>query len=176
MMLSGKLGVSSVPRLAYTPRGSSDSIRYRAMWDGSFQPSCGCGIGVQIFKNNELIVSVSAPVSTDDATRCEALGPVLICLLLSRLGPGYVHVYGDSKYVCGLLDGQYKASDVQLYNCSEIVRDTLKFWKVRVTWIPRDQNSECDSLARLAVVQQAPQVTVAPSEAPFHARGWESIV
>jgi hypothetical protein len=67
---------------------------------------------VEIYEGDLLLVSVSVPVVADDATRCEALGPVLISLLLSRLARGLVDLKGDSKYVCGLLDGTYRAEDV----------------------------------------------------------------
>lgn len=95
-----------------------------------------------------MLLSVSVPVRASDATRCEALGPVLISLLLSVLNRGYICFKGDSKYVCGLLDSTYRSDDVQLYNCSEIVRDVLSNWWLHVTWIPREQNSRCDLLAR----------------------------
>lgn len=52
------------------------------------------------------------PVSATDATRCEALGPPLIALLLSRLPQYKVIVHGDSLYVCKLLDSAVFTSDI----------------------------------------------------------------
>ena len=71
-------------------------------------------------------MSVSVPVSASDATRCEALGPVLISLLLARFPAGYVHLQGDSKYVCDLLSGIHTATDIHLSNCCELVKDVLQ--------------------------------------------------
>ena len=70
-------------------------------------------------------MSISVPVHATDATRCEALGPVLISMIMSRFADGCLHLKGDSKYVCSLLDGATRSLDVHLYNCTEVVKDVL---------------------------------------------------
>ena len=55
-------------------------------WDGSFGPE-GAGIGISISEvDGQGIATFGVPVFATDATRCEALGPALAALLLSRLG------------------------------------------------------------------------------------------
>ncbi len=58
-----------------------------------------------MFEGDTLLLEAYAPVAVGDATRCEAYGPVLLSLLLARLPGSYLTLSGDSKYVCGLLDG-----------------------------------------------------------------------
>ena len=106
---------------------------------------------MELFLGDTCLCSISVPVLASDATRCEALGPVLISMLVARLGGRCLHLKGDSKYVCGLLDNVHRTVDIQLYNCAQLVKDVLATWCVEVEWIPRDQNSRCDSLARAAV-------------------------
>ena len=60
----------------------------------------GAGIGVTIHLAGSLLLTASIPVSGHDATRVEALGPLLIALLLSQFPRGSLYLYGDSKFVC----------------------------------------------------------------------------
>ena len=98
---------------------------YVAYWDGSFQPS-GAGIGLQIFCGTELLVSCSIPVVAGDATRCEALGPPLLALLLSLLPMGSVVMHGDSLFVCNHLNYVRKPQDVWIFNCCQLFYDLMR--------------------------------------------------
>lgn len=80
-------------------------------WDGSLSPS-GCGIGIAIKVNNELKATFSIPVTAPDATRCEALGPPLIGLLVARLHYTYIRLFGDSLYICKLLENSVQTDDI----------------------------------------------------------------
>lgn len=73
---------------------------------------------MEIFQGETCLFSISVPVSASDATRCEALGPILISMVMSRFAGGSVHLKGDSKYVCNLLNSSSRSTDVHLYNCS----------------------------------------------------------
>ena len=83
-----------------------------------------------------------------DATRCEALGPALASILISRFCGCNVWFEGDSAVVCKLLRQEALPSDVWLYNATQITLDMLTDCSVEVTWIPREQNGVCDRLAR----------------------------
>ncbi len=48
----------------------------------------------------------------------------------------------------------------------------LHEWWLNVNWIPRDLNSACDALARAAVRDKTCWISVSPSIAFLHARGW----
>ena len=63
-----------------------------------------------------------------------------------------MRIYGDSKYVCDLLNRSYLANDIFMYNCAMLVSDLLKCGHPFVcSWIPREENATCDKLAREAV-------------------------
>jgi ribonuclease HI len=95
------------------------------------------------------------PVQANDATRTESLGPALLALLLNLLPKQDVHLYGDSQVVVDSLNRATPSTDVYIYNCSELCKDLLKGWNLRVTWIPRSQNETCDQLAKQATITRA---------------------
>lgn len=118
-----------------------------ACWDGSFSPA-GAGIGLTLHSAERCLLSASIPVVASDATRVEALGPPLIALLASQLSPRRLQCSGDSLYVVSLLQRRFRPSDVFLFNCVELTFDLLLDTHILVHWIPREQNSVCDALAR----------------------------
>lgn len=119
------------------------SIQYVCHWDGSFSES-SAGIGITIAIDGTLTLSLGVPVKASDATRTESLGPALIGLVLNVFPKGDVHMYGDSKVVVGQLNKESPCNDVMLFNCAELCRDVLEGWNLRVTWIPRLENTVCD--------------------------------
>ena len=60
-------------------------------------------------------------------------------------------IEGDNEYVCGLLNGNYMPAEMFFYNCMEVSRDFLNGKQFSSKWIPRELNSICDGLAKLAV-------------------------
>ena len=63
-----------------------------------------------------------------------------------------VEFFGDSKYVVGLLNREFLSVDYFLSSCTELVTDLLaNCAPYKATWIPRDENTTCDALARSAV-------------------------
>lgn len=72
------------------------------LWDGSFGE--GAGIGITLgYRGEDVFATFAVPVFATDATRCEALGPALASLLLTRLPVGPVRFRGDSMSVVRLL-------------------------------------------------------------------------
>ncbi len=68
---------------------------------------------------------------------------------------------GDSAYVMGLLDRRYLPNDMFFHNCLELIRDMLGASKhFSPSWISRTLNSECDALARQAVLTASPTVII----------------
>ena len=84
---------------------------YILHWDGSFS-SQGAGIGGTIVCGGHLTCTFSVPVRTSDACRTEALGPVLLALIVSLMPTGMYHFYGDSQVVVGLLAKSRVFTDV----------------------------------------------------------------
>ena len=139
-------------------------------WDGSYG-TLGAGLGITVeHRSGGLILEASVPVHTGDATRCEALGPALASLLISRLGRCDVWFEGDSAVVCRLLRKEILPTDVWLYNATSITLDMLGDCNVEITWIPRDLNGTCDALARKAVQDGHITLLVAPDFRVAHER------
>lgn len=109
-----------------------------------------------------------------DATRVEALGPPLIALLASQLSPRSLSCSGDSLYVVSLLQRRFRPADVFLFNCVELTFDLLLDTHILVHWIPRDQNSVCDALARQAASSGTLSVWIHPTILWF-GRYWQRI-
>ena len=174
MALGGSTELVTLHQLT-PPRHSLHRQMYVAYWDGSFQQE-GAGLGVEVFLEDTCVFSISVPVIASDATRCEALGPVLISMLMSRFAGGCLTLRGDSKYVCNLLNCETSSQDVHLYNCSQLVRDMLSKWWIQVEWIRRERNSRCDALARRAVLDKIEHTYVDLSFAPRHERAVLKIV
>ena len=94
------------------------------------------------------------PVDVADATHPEALGPPLAALILTTIQPraGRVILRGDSQHVVELLARATTARDLFLYNCRELTHDALTGWQYTLSWIPREENTDCDRLAVQAAV------------------------
>lgn len=71
-------------------------------WDGSFGEGAGIGITMG-YAGEEMFAKFAVPVFATDATCCEALGPALASLLMTRLPTGPVIFRGDSMTVVRLL-------------------------------------------------------------------------
>lgn len=93
-----------VPVSATTPPNqlNRDVACWTIEWDGSFN-GVKAGVGVVIKRGDLVVLEVSVPVYASDASRCEALGPALAALLLSRVGWTSVKLRGDSLLVVKLL-------------------------------------------------------------------------
>ena len=62
-----------------------------------------------------------ALVRTDDATRTEALDPVVVLLFLtSRFAPSQVHLVGNSAHVVPLSSHSFGQTDLLLFICLEL--------------------------------------------------------
>ena len=55
---------------------------------------------------------------------------------------------GDSKYVIGLINHEFTAHDMFLYNCVQLTFDLLGGYLCHAEWVPRAHNAICDGLAR----------------------------
>ncbi len=104
-----------------------DIVTWEVCWDGSFGLGVGqAGIGITIARADCVILKAAVPVYATDATRCEALGPALASLLLSRLPWKHVRFKGDSHTVVRLLRQEFQPQDIWLYNATQITLDVLQ--------------------------------------------------
>ena len=75
------------------------------------------------------MLQAAVPILGSDATRVEALGPLLAALLLTGLlDPGPVAFHGDSAHVVRLLVGEDDPRDLHLFSCVSLTRDLLTGW------------------------------------------------
>ena len=74
-----------------------------------------------------------------------------------------------------LLRQECRPQDVWLFNATQVALDMLTGMEVAVQWIPRDENSVCDALARKAVTNGCIELAVAPEFEVAHLRGWRNI-
>ena len=82
---------------------------------------------------------------------------------------------GDSAYVIGLWNKAWEVRDVFLYNCVQIALDVTSDWERRGEWIPREDNTICDALARKAVKEKTYSVsTYGPFE--IYQAQWAHVV
>jgi hypothetical protein len=75
-------------------------------------------------------------------------------LAASIIHAKYIYFEGDSSYICGLLGGIYNPSDMFFYNCLEVAKDLLHPAFIHASWISRNLNGVCDSLARTAASEK----------------------
>lgn len=67
-----------------SPHRSMSDFKWVVRWDGSFTGQ-RAGLGITIALDGHApCVRLSVPVYASDATRCEALGPALASLIMSR--------------------------------------------------------------------------------------------
>lgn len=67
-----------------SPQRPISVFSWNVRWDGSFNGQCA-GLGITISLDGHApCVKLSVPVYASDATRCEALGPALASLIMSR--------------------------------------------------------------------------------------------
>ena len=70
---------------------------------------------------------------------------------MSTLDPAKVVIEGDSKYVIGLLTRKWTPKESFFLNSTQLCLDYLHAWERSIQWIPREENTICDTLARQAV-------------------------
>ncbi len=82
---------------------------------------------------------------------------------------------GDSDAVVRLLNKEHLPHDIWLFNAANLTLDMLHNWSVTSKWIPREQNSVCDQLARKALHADDMILDVSAGWKHLHERGWRTI-
>lgn len=91
-----------------------------------------------------------APHTTNNVG--EYSGLLLAISLAAELGIEELHILSDSKLIVYQVRGKWKCKDRVLRNLRDLARtEALVFRKVSISWIPREQNQEADSLCRKAI-------------------------
>lgn len=72
-----------------------------------------------------------------------------ICYLKDQGWSGQLEIFGDSQLVIRQLNGEYKVrKDTLIPYYQECIKFLQGIEKWKVTWIPREQNEECDKLSK----------------------------
>ncbi len=129
--------------------------------DGTAEPNPGpAAIGATIKdEHGKLISSISQPIGR--ATNNQAEYRAIIAALGSaiRLGASQVEIWSDSELVVRQINGRYRvkaASIKPLYQKVKQLQSSLEGFTI--THIPRQQNTEADNLANIAL--KRPHTTI----------------
>ncbi|BDC19201.1 ribonuclease HI [Acidianus sp. HS-5] len=88
-----------------------------------------------------------------DATNnvAEYMGIYCAMTKLIQIGIKNAIFYGDSQLVIRQLSGEYKIKSLRLKKIYDKIQENLKnFEYVEFKWVPREENTEADSLTRIA--------------------------
>ena len=122
--------------------------------DGTAEPNPGpAAIGATIKdEQGRLITSISQGIG--QATNNQAEYRAIIAALKNavRLGANQVDIHSDSELVVRQINGQYRVKNAALKPLYQRVKQLQSQLKgFTITHIPRQQNTEADSLANMAL-------------------------
>lgn len=129
----------------------------RAYFDSACGPMNPKGVaawGIVIKDGNEVIhtdYGLACEPYTDLATNNTAEYTALIEVLKALLDASITtaEVYGDSKLVVNLFNGDWKAHMDHIKEMDRVAKGLKKqFRQVRAYWIPREENTEADDMSK----------------------------
>lgn len=139
------------------------SEKIELYFDGSCEPvnpggNMGFGTlikrdGVRIFENSEFVAA--APGNTNNIAEYQAMIVGLQWLIDNGFADAPVAVFGDSNMIIQQMAGNWGANGGRYYPFyvqAKNLRD--QFSDISFTWIPREQNVECDKLSRSATATE----------------------
>jgi len=129
-----------------------DKTTAQAWIDGSSSGNPGpAGAGVIIKKGNEVLGSWQEFLGKTTNNVAEYKSLILAIRKSLELGIKRLVVYTDSELLHRQLTGRYRIRNPRIKELFAKVRELLKDLKdFRIKYIPREQNSEADRLARAA--------------------------
>ena len=80
-------------------------------------------------------------------------GVLHVLKYLASRPPGRVTIYGDSNLVINQLGGRWRIKKGLYLAIAVETKELLAYlrergWQIRLCWIPREQNEECDALSK----------------------------
>ncbi len=98
---------------------------------------------------------IARPMGVGTNNEAEYGGLIAGLKAAATAGVTTLEVLGDSQLIIRQLEGSYKVKAANLRPYFEEAQDLLsRFERVRLTWIPRDQNAAADAAARRAIEEQ----------------------
>ena len=112
----------------------------------------GAGAVVRTERERKVL---SKPFGRGTNNQAEYHGLILALRHALAMGADEVTVQGDSQLVLRQLDGQYAVKAPGLKSLHDEARQLLaRFSKVKLAWVPREENSEADQASRDALRQR----------------------
>lgn len=109
------------------------------------------GIGYLIYKDSKLLVKKSLYFGVQSNNFAEYMALICAIIDLLYIGERDCHVYTDSQLLCEQLKGNYKVKNNNIYPLFVLAKELIsKLDKFSIVHIPREENSEADSLAKQA--------------------------
>jgi len=111
------------------------------------------GYGVVIKKDNEIVKTISQTFTgeniSNNVAEYKGLFAGLDYLLAEGLQDNDVSIYGDSMLVINQMSGTWRIKKGLYKNIAKQTKELVKkFSNIEFSWIPREQNTEADSLSR----------------------------
>ena len=122
--------------------------------DGSADPNPGpAAIGATIKdRHGKLIASISQPIGWATSNQAEYRAIIAALEKAVQLGAAQVEIRSDSELVVRQLNGRYRVKKATLrLLCQQVISLLSHFRGVTITHVPREQNTEADSLASAAL-------------------------
>jgi len=106
------------------------------------------GIGIVIYKDGIRIEELSEYIGNGTNNIAEYSAVIKALETVHRMGEMEAHVKCDSQLVVRQLNGDYKVRDIELRDLKRKVDALCHGIKVHFEHIPREHNSEADSLSK----------------------------
>ena len=124
----------------------------KAWVDGSQGPR-GIGIGVVVYRYDKLLFQLALRETgkgTNNVAEYRAFNACLMWLRRKGLQDKPIHIYSDSMMLVGQVNGQMELRRGTYLEEAMKARKLLQdFVKLKVTWIPREKNTEADMLSKI---------------------------
>jgi len=111
----------------------------------------GIGVVMDCAQDGKVSVRIAKSIGRQDNNVAEyvALLEALQCALTLRAKT--LHVYSDSEVVVKQMRGEYSCRSPRLYSLNWICRKLARSFHFSISHIPRERNTEANSLANSAV-------------------------
>ena len=125
---------------------------------GSLGNPGSSGVGVVIEGSESGKITIGKWIGRQDNNVAEyvALLEALQCAL--SLKAQSLHVYSDSQVVVRQMTGQYNCRSSRLYSLNWVCRKLSRALIFTISYIPRENNAEANSLAGAAAQRQSSQI------------------
>lgn len=117
--------------------------------DGASDSNNNGGVGVVLKSNGKELENISRSVGKKTNNEAEYLAMITGLKLALNNNFNTVKVYSDSELLVNQINGKYKVKAKNLQPLFNQVLDVLdEFETFKVSWIPREENSSADNLAK----------------------------